>query len=321
LALQGRIGELGEVAELALEEALLTPSPLIASWAMCLKSGYELRRGDLYAAVRCGERGVSASAQAGSPLGQVARLRLAEALLEIGEPKRCRDQLEGFDPAPLPLWETARQELLTRAELMLGRPERAVEAADAAGAAAEIGLHLPLAYALRARALVALEREDAIDAAALAFAAAHESEQAGAVVEAARSRILAGTALARTSDAAAAVAELQVAHDQLAACGAVHYCDEAARELRKLGRVVRRAGRRGDSSAVAGLTPREVEVMELVAAGDTNRAIAAKLFLSVRTVDRHVSRILEKLGVSSRAAAASEFERARAGTSGPPVPP
>jgi len=53
--------------------------------------------------------------------------------------------------------------------------------------------------------------------------------------------------------------------------------------------------------------------MELVAAGNTNREIAAKLYLSVRTVDRHASRIFEKLGVSSRAAAASQYERARAG--------
>jgi DNA-binding NarL/FixJ family response regulator len=48
-----------------------------------------------------------------------------------------------------------------------------------------------------------------------------------------------------------------------------------------------------------------------VAAGRTNREIAEQLYLSVRTVDRHVSRIFDKLGVKSRAAAASEFERAR----------
>jgi DNA-binding NarL/FixJ family response regulator len=52
-----------------------------------------------------------------------------------------------------------------------------------------------------------------------------------------------------------------------------------------------------------GLTPRELEVLRFVAAGKTNRAIAAELVLSERTVDRHVSNILTKLGVSSRAAA------------------
>ena len=52
-----------------------------------------------------------------------------------------------------------------------------------------------------------------------------------------------------------------------------------------------------------GLTPRELEVLRLVAAGQTNKAIAAELILSERTVERHVSNIFAKLGVSSRAAA------------------
>ena len=69
--------------------------------------------------------------------------------------------------------------------------------------------------------------------------------------------------------------------------------------------------RDGHDSTIAGLSKRELEVIELVANGNTNREIAAQLFLSVRTVDRHVSRIFDKLDVSSRAAAASEFERAR----------
>jgi DNA-binding NarL/FixJ family response regulator len=52
-----------------------------------------------------------------------------------------------------------------------------------------------------------------------------------------------------------------------------------------------------------GLTPRELEVLRLVAAGQTNRGIAAELVLSERTIERHVSNILAKLRVSSRAAA------------------
>ena len=52
-----------------------------------------------------------------------------------------------------------------------------------------------------------------------------------------------------------------------------------------------------------GLTGRELQVLKLVAAGATNKAIAAQLVLSERTVDRHVSNILAKLRVSSRAAA------------------
>jgi ATP/maltotriose-dependent transcriptional regulator MalT len=52
-----------------------------------------------------------------------------------------------------------------------------------------------------------------------------------------------------------------------------------------------------------GLTPRELQVLRLVATGKTNKAIATELFLSERTIDRHVSNIFVKLDVPSRAAA------------------
>ena len=52
-----------------------------------------------------------------------------------------------------------------------------------------------------------------------------------------------------------------------------------------------------------GLTPRELQVLRLVATGKTNKAIAAELFLSEKTIDRHVSNIFVKLDVPSRAAA------------------
>lgn len=54
---------------------------------------------------------------------------------------------------------------------------------------------------------------------------------------------------------------------------------------------------------VAGLTAREVEVLRLVAAGKSNREIAAELYLSVKTIARHLSNIFGKIDVSSRAAA------------------
>ncbi len=48
------------------------------------------------------------------------------------------------------------------------------------------------------------------------------------------------------------------------------------------------------------LTPREREVADLVGAGQTNRQIAATLFISVRTAEKHVDRILSKLNLSNR---------------------
>ena len=73
----------------------------------------------------------------------------------------------------------------------------------------------------------------------------------------------------------------------------------ATPDLARVASLVRRA----TSGEPGGLTPRELQVLRLVAAGRTNRAIAAELVLSERTGDRHVSNIFTKLGVSSRAAA------------------
>ena len=64
--------------------------------------------------------------------------------------------------------------------------------------------------------------------------------------------------------------------------------------------VSRTAGQRAHD-----LTPRELEVLGLLVAGKSNHEIAAALVLSVRTVERHISTIYEKLGMSGRAARAS----------------
>ena len=65
------------------------------------------------------------------------------------------------------------------------------------------------------------------------------------------------------------------------------------------------------------MTDREVEVLRLVAKGCTNRDVAAMLFISERTVHRHLSNIFIKLGISSRSAAtAYAFEHGIASGSG-----
>lgn len=65
----------------------------------------------------------------------------------------------------------------------------------------------------------------------------------------------------------------------------------------------------GRVSLPGGLTEREAEVLRLVAAGRTNKQVAEELYLSAKTVGRHLSNIFAKLGVNSRAAATSFAHR------------
>jgi DNA-binding NarL/FixJ family response regulator len=163
-------------------------------------------------------------------------------------------------------------------------------------------------HALRARAAVSLAAGDAERAAAMALDAAAGEEAAGAAVAAARSRTLAGRALAKAGQRDDAIAQLRLAEATLSSSGAARFADEAARELRRLGRRVTRSGR-GVRSGELGLSQRELEVARLVTAGKTNREIAAELFLSEKTVETHLSNVFVKLGVTSRAAVAGVLAR------------
>ena len=117
-------------------------------------------------------------------------------------------------------------------------------------------------------------------------------QELGAPYEAARVRVLVGLACRALGDADSAALELDAARDVFAGLGAA---PDVAR-VEALSGSAARAGTHG-------LTPRELQVLRLVAAGETNKAIAAELVLSERTVDRHVSNIFAKLGASSRSAA------------------
>jgi DNA-binding CsgD family transcriptional regulator len=113
----------------------------------------------------------------------------------------------------------------------------------------------------------------------------------GARYDAARARVRIAVAYRALGDEESALSELAVAERTFAELGA--------------GPARREAARLRSTSLPDGLTAREVEVLALVANGQSNPQIAATLFLSEKTVARHLSNIFVKTGVTSRAAAAS----------------
>jgi DNA-binding NarL/FixJ family response regulator len=62
--------------------------------------------------------------------------------------------------------------------------------------------------------------------------------------------------------------------------------------------------RRATAERLAGLTPREIEVLRLIAAGDTAKEAARKLDIAPKTADHHIQNLYSKIGVSTRAGAA-----------------
>ncbi len=166
-----------------------------------------------------------------------------------------------------------------------------------------------------AEASLLLARGEAPRAAGAASAGATAADAARAPVWAGRCRTLSAGALASAGDAAQARALARRAAADLAACGAWGYRDGALRVLRRLGDRPRPAAVaapvHGDlDERLAVLTPREREVAAQLAEGATNAQIAHRLHLSESTVEKHVSRVLAKLGMSTRAGVAAVLGRA-----------
>ena len=116
-----------------------------------------------------------------------------------------------------------------------------------------------------------------------------------------------------TGDRQASVAALRAAHAAAVALGAGPLLRDLE-ALAKRARIALPAAAPAAVQAPFDLTPRELTVLELVAAGRTNRQIAEELYLSTRTVDVHVHRILAKLDAANRVEAAGIAHRLGIGT-------
>jgi DNA-binding NarL/FixJ family response regulator len=219
----------------------------------------------------------------------IALLRLAQGQHEVAAATlaRATDEAAG-------IFARARLlEPLVEVMLATGSTAAARLAADEMmRIAGDIGAPLLTATAERALGAVLLAEGDpggALAALRPSWAAWQALE---APYEAARTRALIGIACRALDDADAAALELDAAADAFRALGAR---PDLLRVMALLDEPTARPA--------GGLTAREVEVLRLVAAGRTNRAIAEELVISDRTVARHLSNIFDKLGVSSRSAA------------------
>jgi DNA-binding CsgD family transcriptional regulator len=243
-------------------------------------------RGDLDAAEDAYR---NASRQGWEPQPGLALLRQAQGNGEAASASIRRAIAETSDP-------------LRRAGLLAASVEIQLAAGDVPSArsagdelaeiAAAYDIDMVSALAEHAGGAVALAEEDA-EAALVSLRRAWQLwEELEAPYEAARARELVGLACRALGDEDAATLEQEAAREVFDALGAA--LDVARLEQHDGG---------GDQAEAHGLTARELQVLRLVAAGATNKAVAADLVLSERTVDRHVSNIFRKLGVSSRAAA------------------
>ena len=310
LGLLGRIEEAVAAADEAEQAARVTGNDQAVQWALWMHAWALLERGDLDAALAVAEGSVDLAQRLDdSALTTIARAVLGAVLVARGEPARSRPLLDAYDLEPG--WRCRWTPPLVEADLALGDASAAAAHADQATALAEsTPLAGPRAAAGRAQALVALARGETARAVELAGAAVADAERVDGALDVARARLIAGRALA-ASDRDGALRELAAAEHVAATAGAARVRDEALQEQRRLGRRVGRGGERGRAGGgVGALSPRECEVAGLVADGRTNREIAARLFLSEKTIETVLSRVFRKLGVRSRAEVAARVAAA-----------
>ncbi len=182
---------------------------------------------------------------------------------------------------------------LTEVELAADHLPAARAAADELAAiAAQIDVPLLRATAKFADGAVMLAEGDARTALGCLRSAWMQWQELEAPYNGARVRVLIGAACRALGDEDTAEMELDAARWVFQELG-------AAPDLARVQQLSTRPAR----TSPGGLSLREAQVLRLVAAGKTNRAIAGELFVSEKTVHRHLSNIFVKLGVSSRSAA------------------
>jgi LuxR family maltose regulon positive regulatory protein len=238
--------------------------------------------------------------QAGtSSTAHLCRARLA---LDSGRPREASEMIERLLrqlAADRRLDRAPALELLVAARAARGEFEQAESAVEALRELErEVGTGALRACADRAEGVLACGRGDHDRSRALLEDAVDRFERSRAPFEAAQTRLELATCLIALGRSEAAEREARAALDGLGALGA---------DTARARRIVAATG--CDRVSLGELTPREGEVLSLLAEGLTNRQIAERLVVSEHTVHRHVTNLLRKLDLPSRTAAAAHAVR------------
>ena len=225
-----------------------------------------------------------------------AVLANGEIDISLGSPAAALERLEPLiaDPVAHSAYLIELAAMAVEAAALARTPGRGLPALALCGAWAEcFDVPAPRGTLARCRGLLA----DRAQADGYFFEALRLHRAGTDPLDEARTRLNLGEHLRRTGRRAAARPHLRAAMEAFDSLGARLLADRAAEELRASGEVARRRL----PSVISDLTPRERQVARLAAAGHSNGEVAARLFLSQKTVEYHLHKVFTKLGVTSRA--------------------
>lgn len=310
--LQGRLPDALISAEAAVEAAYVLDNDQALVTAEAIRCWAATLTGDVTTALTAGRTAVQAAQRRPEALfAWLAYTSYGQALIEAGHIEQGRRSILSAGGAELsnlpasvrPFWYVP----LVTAELASGHLSDA-EAVVQRIEASATGLQSREGHIHQARSYISFAAGDFSAAAASAQKAAVCFDQIGMLVWTGRAYLMAGRSRHAAGETVAATQDLELAHGIFCDTGAARLRDEAAKELRNAGRRVRPpVGARHQIRPE--LTEREHEIAERVAQGLSNRDIAAELYISPKTVEKHLARVFTKLAVTSRSGVAAVLYR------------
>ena len=314
--MHGHVAEALRVAETAIDAALLSGSAWHTAYAFEADSMAAYWAGDNERALASAQEALVFAERISATLPHTrSRLQLAGAWYAAGDTQRAAAELTALDAEPTRLvfdlhaahgWDLAVRTQLALGDLAAAHDlsTRALERADATP------LLQQQASARCGRASVLLADDDAAAALAVIDAAAGIAAPVDNPFLRAGSRRCTACASPPSASSPRRSSSSNPPRPRCSSAGRSASPTPPRVSSARLGRrVTRRTRPRERGTGLAALSPREREVADQVASGKTNRTVAETLFLSEKTVETHLARIYDKLGVRSRTALATIVAR------------